>query len=111
MFEVRYLVLALKVFAFEVVINIGPLRILGKRWVRSKVMRKLARQRAHLLETQQKAEQDLAELEQRLASVHAPLEERLKAYEERIAELQKNLHANLVLGPDWPAKLTAPAFN
>ncbi len=63
------------------------------RWLRSKVMRKLARQRAHLLETQQKAEQDLAELEQRLASMHAPLEERLKAYEERIAELQKNLHA------------------
>ena len=57
------------------------------------LLRKLAWQRAHLLETQQKAEQELAELEQRLASVQAPLDERLKAYEERIAELEKDLNA------------------
>ena len=63
------------------------------RWLMSKLVRGLASQRADLLETQQKAEQEMANLEQRLASVQAPLEDRLKAYEQRIAELEKDLTA------------------
>ena len=59
----------------------------------NKLVRALTFQRTHLLETQKQAEQELAELDQRLASVQAPLEDRLKAYEQRIAELEKNLTA------------------
>jgi hypothetical protein len=59
----------------------------------SKLVRGLAMQRKQLMETQQKAEQELAELEQRLVAVQAPLEDRLKAYEQRIAELEKGLTA------------------
>ena len=63
------------------------------RWLTSKLGRVLLRERGELIETQKKAEQDLAELEQRLASVQAPLEDRLKAYEQRIAELENDLSA------------------
>jgi len=63
------------------------------RWLMSKLVRGLAMQRKQLLETQKKAEQELAELEQRLSAVQAPLEDRLKAYEQRIAELEKGLNA------------------
>src|SRR5206468_430318 len=63
------------------------------RWLMSKLVRGLAMQRKQLLETQKKAEQELAELEQRLSAVQAPLEDRLKAYEQRIAELEKGLTA------------------
>jgi hypothetical protein len=48
-------------------------------------------QRSKLLETQQKAQADLAELEARLASLHLPFQERIRAYETRIAELEKQL--------------------
>lgn len=63
------------------------------RWLKSKLLRGLAGQRAELLETQKKAEQELASLDQRLAAVQAPLEQRLRAYEERIAELETDLTA------------------
>jgi len=63
------------------------------RWLMNNVVRRLTFQRTHLLETQQKAEQELAELDQRLFSVKAPLEERLRAYQERITELEKDLTA------------------
>jgi hypothetical protein len=46
-------------------------------------------QRNALLEVQQKAQQELAALEARLASVRVP--ERITAYEKRIAELEKEL--------------------
>ena len=48
-------------------------------------------QRSKLLEAQQKAQQELVELEARLASLHLPLQERIRAYETRIAELEKQL--------------------
>ena len=48
-------------------------------------------QRRQLIEAQQKAQQALAELEARLASLHLPLQERIRAYEARIAELEKQL--------------------
>lgn len=48
-------------------------------------------QRSNLLEAQKKAQQELAELEARLASLHLPLQERIRAYETRIGELEKAL--------------------
>jgi DNA/RNA endonuclease YhcR with UshA esterase domain len=48
-------------------------------------------QRNKLIEAQQKAQQELAELEARLNSLHLPLQERIRAYEARIAELEKQL--------------------
>jgi hypothetical protein len=48
-------------------------------------------QRSKLIEAQQKAQQELAELEARLVSLRLPLQERIRAYEARIAELEKQL--------------------
>ncbi|MFZ0828154.1 MAG: hypothetical protein WAO02_12085 [Verrucomicrobiia bacterium] len=48
-------------------------------------------QRNSLLETQQKAQLALADLESRLASLQLPLQERIRAYEKRIAELEKEV--------------------
>jgi hypothetical protein len=48
-------------------------------------------QRSKLLDTQQKAQAELAELEARLASLHLPFQERIRAYEARIVELEKQL--------------------
>ena len=63
------------------------------RWIMNQTIGRLLWQRRHLFETQQRAEQALLELEQRLVAVQAPAEDRLKAYEERIAELEKDLTA------------------
>jgi hypothetical protein len=48
-------------------------------------------QRSDLIEAQARAKQTLAELESRLADLHLPRQERVRAYEERIAELEKQL--------------------
>jgi len=48
-------------------------------------------QRNALLETQQKAVQAMVELEGRLASLQLPLQERIRAYEKRVAELEKEV--------------------
>ena len=48
-------------------------------------------QRNALIETQQKAQQALAELESRLTALQLPLHERIRAYEKRIAELEKEV--------------------
>jgi len=70
----------------------GLIPYLARYWL-GKLASRLVHQRAQLLETQQKAEQELSELEARLASVQAPLEQRLRAYEDRIAELEQDLTA------------------
>jgi hypothetical protein len=62
-------------------------------WMREKIVRTLFRQRAELLNAQQKAEAEMRELEQRLEQLHAPLQERITAYEQRIEELEKDLAA------------------
>jgi hypothetical protein len=62
-------------------------------WMKEKVVRTLFRQRAELLDAQQKAEAEMRELEQRLEQLHAPLQERISAYEQRIEELEKDLAA------------------
>jgi hypothetical protein len=43
------------------------------------------------METQLRAQQALAELESRLSELHLPVHERIRAYEKRIAELEKEL--------------------
>jgi hypothetical protein len=48
-------------------------------------------QRNALIETQKRAQQALAELEDRLTELHLPVHERIRAYEKRIAELEKEL--------------------
>lgn len=52
---------------------------------------RLLSQRREILTEHQTAEQEVAELADRLQQVHAPLEDRLRAYEKRIAELEAEL--------------------
>jgi len=55
------------------------------------VVQELAAQRRELLAGQQAAAAELTELARRLEAVQTPMFERLRAYEERIAELEKDL--------------------
>ncbi len=55
------------------------------------VVQELASQRRELLAGQQQAAAELTELARRLEAVQTPLLERLRAYEQRIAELDKEL--------------------
>ena len=61
--------------------------------LKEKVVGSLVSQREQMLDTQQSAAVELAELEKRLNELHAPLQERLRAYETRIAELERALAA------------------
>jgi len=61
--------------------------------LRDRLVEKLLSQRATLLDAQQVAAREVAELEQRLEKIHAPLRDRLRAYETRIAELKRQLAA------------------
>lgn len=60
-------------------------------WMRDKIFRSMYQQRADMLSTQQLAEAEVAELEQRLEQLLVPLQGRIKAYEKRIAELEDEL--------------------
>ena len=55
------------------------------------VVQELASQRRELLAGQQQAAAELTELARRLEAVQTPMLERLRAYEQRIAELEKEL--------------------
>jgi hypothetical protein len=59
--------------------------------LKDKAVSSLAAQRTDMLETQQAAALEMAELEKRLNELHAPLQDRLRAYEGRIADLEKAL--------------------
>jgi len=61
--------------------------------LKEKLVSNLASQRGEMLEIQQSAAAELAELDQRLNELHAPLQERLRAYETRITDLEKALAA------------------
>ena len=63
------------------------------QWLSRAFTQRLMSQRRLLLDTQNKAVAEMAELEARLEKVHAPLQDRLEAYERRIAELEKELAA------------------
>ena len=54
---------------------------------------RLLSERTQMLDVQKTAATELAELEHRLDELHAPLQERLRAYEKRVAELEKSLAA------------------
>lgn len=62
-------------------------------WMRERIFQKISSDRAELLSTQQKAEIEMRELEQRLEQLQTPLQERIQAYERRIVELEKELAA------------------
>jgi hypothetical protein len=51
----------------------------------------LLTQRKQMIDVQRQAVANIAELELRLAKLQAPLQARLDAYEQRIAELEKDL--------------------
>ncbi len=59
--------------------------------LKTRLVQGLVSQRADLLEAQQRAAAEVAELERRLDQVHAPLQERMKAYEQRIGDLERQL--------------------
>ncbi len=62
-------------------------------WLKQKFVRGLVSERSQMLDAQKSAAGELAELERRLDELHTPLQERLRAYEKRIAELEKMLAA------------------
>jgi hypothetical protein len=61
------------------------------RLLMGRLVQKLISQRTGLLDTQKRAAAEMTELEDRLEKVHAPLQDRLRAYQQRIAELEKEL--------------------
>jgi hypothetical protein len=61
--------------------------------LKEKAVSSLVTQRGELLEAQHAAAAEMAELERRLNELHAPLQDRLRAYENRIADLEKALAA------------------
>jgi hypothetical protein len=61
------------------------------RWMSDTLVQKLLMQRAHLIETQQEAVNEVDRLGQRLDSIHMRMQDRLLAYERRIVELEKEL--------------------
>jgi hypothetical protein len=63
------------------------------QWLSQHFVRSMAAERASMLDAQLLAEQEVAQLEERLTALHAPLAERLHAYEQRIAELEQLLAA------------------
>jgi hypothetical protein len=64
-----------------------------KQFAKEALVQGLYHQRNALIETQKRAQQALAELENRLAELHLPVHERIRAYEKRITELEKELES------------------
>jgi hypothetical protein len=62
-----------------------------REFAKEALVQGLYHQRNVLMETQLRAQQALAELESRLSGLHLPVHERIRAYEKRIAELEKEL--------------------
>ncbi|TAK99088.1 MAG: hypothetical protein EPO07_11170 [Verrucomicrobia bacterium] len=61
--------------------------------LRERVFHGLVSQRQRMIETQQSAAVEIAEMQRRLDELHTPLKERLLAYEQRVSELEKALAA------------------
>ena len=61
------------------------------KWLANKTIRKLMWHRVYLMESQRQAEAELRHLEDRLIQMQVPIKERLQAYENRVAELEKQL--------------------
>lgn len=62
-----------------------------REFAKEALVQGLYHQRNALMETQRRAQDALAELENRLLDLHLPVHERILAYEKRIAELEKEL--------------------
>jgi hypothetical protein len=62
-----------------------------RQFAKEALVQGLYHQRNALMETQKRAQEALADLENRLAELHLPVHERIRAYEARIAELEKEL--------------------
>jgi len=60
-------------------------------FAKQELVQGLYSQRQALIETQKMAEQRLGELEKWLSQLQLPLQDRIRAYEERIAGLEKEL--------------------
>ncbi len=63
------------------------------RWMMNELVQRLLHQRTVAQTSQQRAEQEVAELAARLEKLQAPLEERRRAYEQRIQQLEAQLAA------------------
>lgn len=63
------------------------------RWMMNELVQRLMHQRSVAQTSQQRAEQEVAELAERLEKLQAPLEERRRAYEQRIQQLEAQLAA------------------
>jgi FtsZ-binding cell division protein ZapB len=61
--------------------------------LKEKAMSSLVSQRSDMMEAQHAAAAEMAELERRLNELQTPLQDRLRAYEGRIADLEKALAA------------------
>ena len=61
--------------------------------IKDALVQELAVQRKELIQAQQVAAADLAQLTHQLDELHVPLQERLRSYETRIQELEKELAA------------------
>ena len=59
--------------------------------LRDKLVQRLFSQRTHLLAVQRTATTQAAEMEEQLAKIQTQMQDRFKAYEQRIAELEKEL--------------------
>jgi hypothetical protein len=64
-----------------------------KQFAKEALVQGLYHQRNALIETQKRAQQALADLENRLSELNLPVHERIRAYEKRIAELEKELES------------------
>jgi hypothetical protein len=62
-----------------------------RQFAKEALVQGLYHQRNALIETQKRAQQALADLENRLTELHLPVHERIRAYEKRIEELEKEL--------------------
>ena len=61
--------------------------------LKEKAVSSLVTQRSDMMNAQQAAAAEMAELERRLSELHTPLQDRLRAYEGKIADLEKALAA------------------
>ena len=61
------------------------------RWIKSRFVQNMVAQHKNLVSDQEKAEEELQSLIERLSAVQAPVAERLRAYEARIEALEKEL--------------------
>jgi hypothetical protein len=64
-------------------------------WFKQRVIRRLISQRSDLMDSQEKAKDQVHALQQQVARIHGGMQDRIQTYERRIRELERELaHAN-----------------